>query len=98
MFYAAYGTEIIRTDRVTSSKIVSINHCAVLFFTMFDSGGNVNTISKTLSKTFGWHFETFRKLFVTSQFVEFAFKITTLDCFDLDRLFSTLAVLIPFDY
>ena len=67
ILYAAYGTEFIKNN--------FINHCSTLISEMINKGGNVHTISKTLSKTFGRYFETSSKFFTTS--LELAESIST---------------------
>ena len=100
MFNAAHTVEILRIGRVTSTKIIFINHCSTLISRMINKEGNANTISKTLSKTFGRHIQTFCQLFAKHQNLQnqFALKATTFDCFGLDRLSTNLQVLIPFGY
>ena len=66
LFYASYGVEYLKIATETSTKTSFINHCSTLIFKMINKGGNVNTISKTLSKTLGRYFETFSKFFATS--------------------------------
>ena len=68
ILYAAYGTECVKTN--------FINHCSTLLISkMINKGGNVNTISKTLSKKFCRYFETFSKFFTKS--LELAESIST---------------------
>ena len=62
MFYAVYGTEILRIVRITSSKVNFINHCPALISRMVSLGVSANTISKTLSKISGIHSKTFISL------------------------------------
>ena len=58
--------------RVISIKISFINHCSILVYRTIIQEGNVNTILKTLSKTFCRHFETFNKFSATLlELVEF---------------------------
>ena len=98
MFNAAYAVEILRIGRVTSTKIIFINHCSTLIFRMINKEGKANTISKTLPKTFDRHIQTFCQLFAKQQNLQnqFALKTTTFDRFGLDRLSTNLQDLIPF--
>ena len=62
---------ILRIGGVTSTKTIFINDCLTLVSRMINKEGNVNTISKTLSKRFSRYIQTFSKLFAKSlEFVE----------------------------
>ena len=63
IFYVAYGVKILRTARVTSTKNNFINHYSTLISRMINQGGNLNTITRTLSKVFGRKFEIFSRFF-----------------------------------
>ena len=96
LFYTVYETEALRIARVTTSKTNFKNHYSALISRMVKLRVNANIFSKTLTKAFIRHFKIY--FFATSlEFVEFALKISILHCFDLDRLWNTLYVLIPFD-
>ena len=66
MFYSAYGSEILRTEKATSSKLIFLNNSKKLITRMYKQGGRIKTFSHTLVKVFGRHFQTFQKLFSTS--------------------------------
>lgn len=66
VFYAAYRAEILRIARVANTKTNFINHCSLIVSRMINQVGSVNTISKTVSKTFGRYFEMFSKFFPVS--------------------------------
>ena len=71
IFYAVYGAENLKINRVTSTKANLKNYYSALFSRMVNQGGNVNTIFNNLSKAFCRNFETFSRLFTTSlEFVE----------------------------
>ena len=71
MFYSAFGAEILRTARTTSTLNDFISNSKRLLKRMKKQGGNMKSISKTLSKTFGRHFESFHKFYSTSiEFVD----------------------------
>ena len=71
MFNVAYAAEILRIVRATTIKTVFINHYSSPISRMINKEGNINTNSKTLSKAFGRHIQTFNKLFAKSlEFVE----------------------------
>ena len=66
MFNVAYAVEILKISRVTSTKSIFIKHCSNLISRMINKEGNIDTISKTLSKTFSRHVQSFSKLFTKS--------------------------------
>ena len=71
IFYAVYGAENLKINRVTSTKTNLKNYCSALISRMVNQGGNVNTISNNLTKAFRRHFENFSRLFTISlEFVE----------------------------
>ena len=63
MFNETYVAETLRIARVTCTKAIFINHYSTAIFRLINQGENVSTISKTLSKTFGRHFQTFSKFY-----------------------------------
>ena len=75
MFNVAYAVEILKISRVTSTKRIFIKHCPTLISRMINKEGNIDTISKTLSKTFDRHVQSFSKLLTKS--VEFVESICT---------------------
>ena len=87
MHNSAYVVEILRIGRITSTKTIFINHCSAPISRTINKEENVNTISKTLSKTFGKHIQNFSK-FLQNQFVESIYTKNkqTFDSFRLERL------------
>ena len=70
MFNVAYAVEILQI-RVNSTKSIFINHSSTLISIRINKEGNIDTISKTLTKTFGRHIQNFGKLFAKPlEFVE----------------------------
>ena len=66
MFYAAYGAEILRIARLKSTKTVFISYRSVVISRMINQGGNVNTISNTLSEKFCRYFDNFSNFYAAS--------------------------------
>ena len=74
MFYSAFGAEILRAARTTSSATVFLNSSKTLVTRLCNQGGNLKILTNTLNKIFGRHFSTFRKFYNTS--LEFVDSIT----------------------
>lgn len=50
MINVACTVEVLRIARVNSTKINFINHCSTLISSVINKEGNINPISKALSK------------------------------------------------
>lgn len=62
----AYSAEVLRIARVKITKTGFVSYCSILIYRMIDQGGNLNTISKTLSEKFLRHSDNFSNFYVTS--------------------------------
>ena len=71
MVYSTFGSEILRTVRITYSKLVFLNNSKKLIAKVFKQGGRIIPFSHTLAKVYGRHFQTPQKFFPTfSNFIE----------------------------
>ena len=61
IFYSSMGAEILRMARTTNQKSAFLLSSKRLINRMVNQGANINSVMKTLKKTFGRHFSIFHK-------------------------------------